>query len=263
MNLTEITKWRNFIGKAGALFSVLIFLILLDGLIARFREPANVFKVLPGTTVEINGPLAGEIKDLRDLTYRSDSPHLELTFFTLHQGYFLGGDMWRGELKVSPRISPGEYHLTIMPKGQAWAKPLPPFSILAYADPRSRQEAAKSLVLRHTGFSPWLAGAFSVPLILLAFGAVFYHSQRRDALLALEGKAEIYRLARGEGGFAVRFGLGAVQGVAVGDRLTIIDAWGRIVATCEVQEVNATDSLAQVPGDQEVKVGYIVSLGQR
>ncbi len=263
MNLTQITRWQNLIGRAGTIFFALLFLILLDGLVARFREPANVIKALPGTAVEVNGPLAGEVKAIGDLTYRSDSPFLELTFLNLHKGYFLGGDMWRGQLQVGRGIGPGEYQLTIIPRGAPWPKPLPPFRVIIFADAQSRQAASRSWVQRYTGHSSWAAAASMVPLILICFVGVFLLSQRRDALLAQEGQAEIYRITRGENGFLVGFGLGTDQGIKVGDRLTITDAAGRTRGVCEVQEVAAADAWALVPGDQEVEMGFLVSRGGR
>jgi hypothetical protein len=95
---------------------VIALLVLIDGLLVHFREPANLVKVLPGASVEINGELTDEANNIEELTYVSGSDQLQVTFEAIHKGYFLGGDMWRGRLEVGPHISPGEYSLTVLPK---------------------------------------------------------------------------------------------------------------------------------------------------
>ena len=60
-SLEQISRRRNFLGKVGACCCLLVFLALLDGLVARFREPPNMLKILPGESLEINGPLQDEV----------------------------------------------------------------------------------------------------------------------------------------------------------------------------------------------------------
>jgi len=258
MTFKQATQWRNLLGKGAAILCLLMFLTVLDGLVARFREPANVFKVLPGEVVGINGPLVEEIKGVQELTYESSSPHLRLKFITLHKGYFLGGDMWRGELAADQQIAPGEYELRVLTPGWAALKPLPPFRIMVYPDEGSLTRSAPSLVQRLTGYSPWVVAPAFLPLVLAAFGGVFYLSQRMETLLAQKGQAEIYRVLRRDDGWEIRFGLGTAHDVHTGDRVAVWDDQGRQVAGAEVQEAWETHAWAVVSGDQQVKEGYIV-----
>lgn len=257
-SLEQISRRRNFLGKVGACCCLLLFLALLDGLVARFREPPNMLKILPGESLEINGPLEDEVGDVRELTYAGSSPHLHLTFEAAHKGYFLGGDMWRGQLKVDPHTPPGEYSLTVGVRGKTPPKPLPPYQVLVFADPSSRQKSYKSLISSHTGLSPWAAAGGFVPPILLLFGGVFLLSQKRERLLAGLGRAEIYRVAAGEGECVIGFGLGTDQGLQPGSRVRILDDREHEVGTGEVQESTATDSLARVQSEQKIKPGYVV-----
>jgi hypothetical protein len=236
-----------------------MFLAVLDGLVARFREPPNVLKVLPGMSLEVNGPLEEEVGDVRELTYTSSSPSLHLAFEAAHKGYFLGGDMWRGQLRVDHQTPPGEYHLKVGVKGKTPPRPLPPYRVLVFADPRSQQQSYKSLIRRHTGLIPWAAAAYFLPAILLSFGGVFYFSQKREKLLAQLGRAEIYRVASREGECVIAFGLGTDQGLQAGSTIHIFNEQGEAVATGEVEEASATDSLAVVRSGQEIKPGYLVS----
>ncbi|MHB8067369.1 MAG: hypothetical protein ACYDIC_05660 [Desulfobaccales bacterium] len=259
MDLIQISQRRRFLGKVGAALCTLLFLAVLDGLIAQFRQGPNLLKVLPGETVEIDGPVRGEIKDLQELEYNSNTKNLTLSVQALHKGYFMGGDMWRGQLTAGRSLAPGEYRLTVSIRGTPPEQAPPPFDVLVYADVQARLRSSPSLIQRHTGYSSWFVAAAFLPLILLVFGLVFLLSQRREALLRQQGQAEIYRMVRDETGWTIRFGLGTDQGLTPGERLAILDEEGRNVGAAEVKEVGETDSWAVVSGDQEVKIGYLVS----
>jgi len=258
LNLEQASRWRNLIGRAGGAICFLALLALLDGLIVQFREPLNILRVLPGTTVELNGPLEQEVKGVQDLGYTCDTERLHLTITAVHKGYFLGGDMWRGRLTVSPRLQPGEYRLWVVVKDPVSPRPNPGFRILVFADERSLHQNSKSFLRRYTGLSPWWLAAGLVPGIGLAFGVVFLLSLKREALLAEMGRAEIYRVTKRDGGFEVAFGLGSRHGVGPGASLRILGPTGRPLGTVEVQESTLTDSTGIVTGEPSVKPGDLV-----
>ncbi len=260
MNLAQVSRWRSLLGKLGAACCFLAFLALFDGLISRFREPLNIFKVLPGETVHINGPLEEAVQDIRQLTVQSSSDQLMLTLEAVHKGYFLGGDMWRGLLAISPQIRPGEYTLTVGLRGKVSPHPLPPYRIIVFPDFPSRQLSYKSLSGHYLGMSPWLIFVMLLPTVLAAFGGVFWLSQKREKLLAQLGQAEVYRVARVEEKGVISFGLGTAHGVQIGSRLALFDESGLRVGTVEVEETSETDSSARVSTDREIKPGYMVRL---
>jgi hypothetical protein len=257
MDLIQVSQRRNLAGKAGAVFCCLAFLALVDGLVGQFREPANMLRVLPGMTVEINGGLTAEVKGVQDLEFASSSEQLQVSFDAVHKGYFLGGEMWRGQLTVSPRIQPGEYSLTVRPRKSTAAAPN--FRILVFSDAASLQLSRKSLIQRYFGLSPYAVAGYCMLAILLAFGVVYYFSGERETLLAQAGKAEIYRVLRREDGYEIHFGLGTTQGLRPGSQVNIINDQGLTVGTARVEESTSTDSVAVVPADQEVKEGYLAA----
>jgi hypothetical protein len=259
MKLAQINRWCTLVGRFGALCFVLVLLALLDGLIGQFREPSNIVKLLPGNTVDINGELVEEVKGVQDLTTLSDSEQLQVSFEAVHKGYFLGGDMWRGRLSADPLIPPGEYHLNVLPKSSSSTRKTPSFRILVYADALSLQRSSKSLIRSYGGISPYAAAAAFLPGILLAFGMVYWLGGKREELLAGEGRAEIYRVERREGGCEIRFGLGTQHGISRGSQVNIRDDQGLVVATGRVEEASPTDSLAVLTTDREVRAGYLVS----
>jgi hypothetical protein len=152
MDLGQVTRRRNLASKIATAFCVIAFLAMVDGLLVHFREPANFVKVLPGAVIPINGELTDEANNLQDLAFTSDSDQLTVNFEAIHKGYFLGGDMWRGRLIVSPNISPGEYSLAVIPKRAASSRKAPDFRIKVFPDALSLQKSSTSLVRRQLGF---------------------------------------------------------------------------------------------------------------
>jgi len=259
MDLRQVTRWRDLASKIAAACCVIALLALLDGLLVHFREPANLIKVLPGTSLEINGELTDEARQVEDLTFTSNSNQLTVTFEALHKGYFLGGDMWRGRLNVGPDIPPGEYNLSVLPRRSASSRKAPAFRILVFADAASLQLSSTSVVRRWFAVSAFAVAAGCLPGILLAFGAVYLLSGRREALLAASGQAEVYQVTRGDADYEIRFGLGANHGMSPGARVAIYDARGQQVGTGTVEICNQKISVARAASDQPIKAGYLVS----
>jgi hypothetical protein len=259
MDLGQINRWRNLASKAGAAFCVIALLAMIDGLLVHFREPANLVKVLPGAVTAINGELTDEAHKVQDLTFTSSSDQLQVTFEALHKGYFLGGDMWRGRLIVGPGIAPGEYSLSVLPRRTLSPRKAPAFRILVFPEALSLQKSSTSLIRRWFGISAFQVAAGCLPGILLAFGSVYYLSGRREALLAASGRAEVYRVTRGDDGCEIHFALGTAHGISPGAEVAIYDGGGQQVGTGTVEASNRKVSVAQVTSDQEIKVGYLVS----
>lgn len=261
MNLEQTFRWRDLFGWAAAGFCLLAFLALLDGLVGQFREPANLIKLLPGMTTEIDGPLREEVLGIQELTYLSDSDSLTICFATVHKGYFLGGLLWQGQITASPRILPGEYHLTVAPRRSTSKETSLGFRIVVFPDVLSLQQSSKSIIRRYSGFSPWAAAAVCLPGILLAFGAVFYLTLKLDQLLAQKGQAEIYRVIKRDGSFEVHFGLGTEHGVEPGLELQVYNPRGRSVGLARVEKATPKDAIAGVITDQEIRPGFMVCRG--
>jgi hypothetical protein len=261
MELGQIDRRRDLASKIGAALCVIALLGLMDGLLVAFREPANLVKILPGMSVELNGELTDEAQDVEDLTFTGSSDQIKVTFEAIHKGYFLGGDMWRGRLAVSPGIAPGEYSLAVLPKRTISPRKAPAFRVIVFPDALSLQKSSTSIVRRWFGISAFWVSAGCLPGILLAFGAVFLLSGKRDGLLAAAGKAEIYQVRRGDEGYEIRFGLGTAHGMSPGTKIVIGNAAGNQVGTGTVELANETTSVALATTDQEIKVGDLVSRG--
>ncbi len=260
MDFSRAIWLRSLAGYTATVICLLMSLALLDGLIAKFREPFQVFHVLPGTVTDINGPLPESVKQLNSLGYMSSSPHIKIEFDALHSGYFLGGKMWRGRLVVGAETPPGTYALAVRLPDDSPEPPPPLYRVVVFADALSLRRHARSLILRHTGISPWVAAGFLLPVFGLILLLVFRCSRRIEKLLAREGLAEIYKVARGEGFYLVAFGFGADHGLTPGQEFAILDPGGRQVGYGKVQEVTPTDAIGRTWVEQTIRPGYLVSL---
>jgi hypothetical protein len=259
MNLDQASALRKLAGKACMLFCLVAFLAVLDGLIAKFREPVNVFQVLPGEVVDINGPIPEDIKGPEALTYVSDSQDLTVAFETVHSGYFLGGNMWRGRLWVGRNLHAGKYTVTVRPKDYPPGKPGYQLRVVVHPDPLSQRAAFQSISKRLTGRSPYLLAAACLPLMGLTLGAVYLLSRRIEELQAERGLAEIYHVARNGAQCLVTFGLGTRHGLNPGDEISVLDPQGNLVGTAEVQQSSDRDSVGLGILDQSIRPGYFVS----
>lgn len=259
MDAKQASIWRQRAGKICMCFCLLAFLAVLDGVIAKFREPANVFHLLPGEVEGINGPIPETIKGPEELTAVSDSPHLAITFDAIHSGYFLGGNMWRGRLRADGAAVPGKYTLTVRPRNYPEDKPGYQVRAVVYQDYLSQRAAFKSLFKRLTGQSPYLAAALLLPFIGLSLGAVFWLSRRLEGLQARSGLAEIYWAKRSDGEYRVAFGLGSRHGIKDGDQLNILDPKGNLVGTARVEETSDNDAVAMATANQVIRAGFFVS----
>lgn len=236
----------------------LLILTVFDGLIAQFRHPVDVLDLLPGQSDQISGPLRDKEKGIQDLTYSSGSDLITLSFGPLQSGFWFGQKMWTGAINVDSRIEPGEYKLSVRLQGDPSPKPLSAYRLKVYKDSQDYRANSLSFIRRSMDISPWILFAVILPFTAAMFGAVFHFSQKEDDLLAAEGRAEIYRIAKGEWGVEIAFGMGARHGVATGDSFALLDEEGRDIGVVVASKVSEKDAVAQVGVGCNVKPGYMV-----
>jgi hypothetical protein len=259
MNLKQTLTWNRWVGRIGSFLCILLFLIIIDALVSRFREPQNRFSGLPGSRLAVSGPLAERTEQVRELTYQINSPDIQLEFEAIQTGFWLGGYLWNGYLSISPRIQPGGYQMTVQAKKSPVEKSPSLFQIEVYNDLKGLQRNSKSFMVRSLGIYPWHAGLFLIPFIGFTFGVVFYLSHKTESLLVEQGKAEVYRVRKGETGYEIFFGLGRKQGIRPGSRLTLSNNQGKEIGSICVEEVFEGHSTAQVDFGLNIQPGCIIS----
>ncbi|MHC1742505.1 MAG: hypothetical protein AB9873_05675 [Syntrophobacteraceae bacterium] len=259
MTLAQATWWQTWVGRFAALCCALFIFAAMDGLIAQFRQPVNQWDLLPGESASVNGYLPMEVKDLHEIEFRSESPKVRIVFEAVHPGFWMGGNMWRGLLQLDPSIPAGTYSVLVELKGKPSEKPLAAFVVQVHASQESLRRSSKSVISRNLGITPWAPFGGGFLFAALAFGIVYVLTERRDALLADEGRAEVYRVAKTDSCFEVAFGLGSEHGIAAGDVLRLEAKNGETVGTVRVKEVFEGDSTGEADLDCDVRTGSLVS----
>jgi hypothetical protein len=257
MSLDQVVRWRRWTGWVAALLCIVFVVAALDALLMRVRHPENLLHLMPGESAKINGPLQEDVKDLQELTYISTSDRIHLTFEAVHSGFWLGGYLWRGKLSLDPGIQPGDYGLIVNPEGEKTRKITSMFVVKVFPDHEEYRKSSKSIFVKHFDRAPGWTAASIIPLLLLTFGAVFYLSHRKEKLLEEEGKAEIYRMAKVDGGYEINFGLGTKHGLHVGSIVAILNENGETMGQGEVLKSAEDFSIASVKGDYPIKLGYM------
>jgi hypothetical protein len=259
MTLGQARRRRTWAGRMVTLLILLVFAALFDALIAQFRQPPNVFEALPGESVDLNGSLPEGIKDTSALTHVSNSEYLQFSFTEIHKGFWLGGNMWRGKVKVSPATLPGTYSLAVRPKMAPADFPTRFIFIKVYPDLPSLNQHSRSYLRRYAGVSPWGVAALLLILMGLPVVLLFRLSNQIEMLLAQIGQAEIYKVEKTEGGYAIAFGLGTSHGVGPGAQVSILDPEGNFVGTAQVEKSTDQDSMGVATLDRDIRPGYLVS----
>lgn len=258
MNLNQTATWNKGLGKIGTLLCVLLLLAILDGLIARFREPPNHFSCLPGSRIAVTGPLTEKIENARDLAYQSTSREIRLVVEAVQTGFWMGGYMWNGTLDIDPGIQPGGYTLSVQTLKRTGGRPGAPIHVEVYKDQTHWNQNSKSFFRRTLGINPWRAALTIIPVILLVFGLVFFLSHKLEILLADQGKAEVYRVRKNTDGYEIFFGLGSKQGIIPGTCLTLMDKQGGVIGSVTPQEIFEGHSIALVGSESTVQPGCMI-----
>ncbi|HOV85084.1 MAG TPA: hypothetical protein PLM79_01905 [Syntrophobacteraceae bacterium] len=258
MDEDQALRWRSSIGKLGALVCAVFLVAVLDGLVARFREPAYEYPILAGQTLPVNGPLKETPPDAAALAFESSAEGVRLEFEAIQAGFWFGNALWRGTLTVDSGVPPGSYRVKVVAKAIPGTVLSPVIQVVVYADPHDFRFHSKSLFVRYLDISPWWTAILSLPLVCGSLCAILLLSRRIDGLLAREGKAEIYRVLGAPPEFEVAFGLGTVHGITEGAELALLDRQGIHVGTVKVREASPVDAVGVAHSMVEVKPGFLV-----
>lgn len=260
MSIERLNTIRSLLGKACAVFCILFVIATIDGLQSRFRQATNVLHLLGGDSVMVNGPLDNEPRDVADLGYISNSEQIILRFDAVHTGFWLGGQMWRGELSVDPTIRPGDYAIVVISGKNEAQKPFAAFLVKVYEDPAALRKDSMSVLQRFVNVSPWRTSAASFLLTLSTLLMVFMVSHKREKAMAGKGMAEVYLVRIVDEGHEICFGFGKDHGLEPGSRVSLLDDRGTPVTTVQVLRVSQKDGLAIVDRDYSVRPGFIVRI---
>jgi len=258
MKLDEITRIKNALARAGAVFAVLFVLFGADGAIAYLRHPFNTLDMLPGETTSLTGPMAPGVQEIGGMLCESSSAYLTLTLDEVISGFWMGGRMWRGTLRLDGGIEPGKYTVSVFGREDGQRVGSNIFQVVVYPDRAARIAGSKSLIERTAGISPWTVSAGFFGMVLLMCGSLYFVSGKRDRLMADAGEAEVYHVTADASGFSIYFGLGERDGVGSGTRLLLTDPGRNSSEEITVEAVSETDAVARLGSLSKVRPGYLV-----
>jgi hypothetical protein len=255
MDKNRLMHKRMILGRFCLFVSIIAMISVLDGLTAAHRKPDNDLDIITGRSFKITGNVYGNVKKAGDIGVVSDSTELTLNFDEdIFSGYFLGVEMWRAELRAGSALSPGRYHLRLIPPDLPEIKPddrqkldaLLTYTVNVYADAKAQRQGSLSLINRYARVSPWFT-AIGFFLMAVSTGAwIFVISGKIEADLAEQGFAEIYRVIKNAGGLEVFFGLGKCHGLEAGEKIGLFNASGDLLKELVVETIGKETSSVKV-----------------
>jgi hypothetical protein len=235
---------RKTVGRVGAVFCILIAIVLLDSLIFRFVYEFNVFYTHVDGRYDLTGVMPEKSEKMADLVAETDSPEVILEFTEVYSGFWLGNTMWRGKVRVSPKALPGEYEIKVRDARDTKINPALVFLARVSADEQSLRKSHGPYLSRNYGITPGWAASILFPGLAIIMLFNYGVSCRLENALAITGQAEVYMVKHVPDGIQIAFSLGKKQGLKRGEQLDILNSLGVAVGQAEVLTPGETDSIA-------------------
>ncbi|MBI5588926.1 MAG: hypothetical protein HY881_00440 [Deltaproteobacteria bacterium] len=237
---------RKTAGRVGAVFCILIAIVLLDSLISRFVYEFNVFYTQVDGQYDLIGVMPEKSEKMEDLVAESDSPEVVLEFSEVFSGFWLGNTMWRGKVRVFAKAMPGEYVIKVRDAKDTKINPALVFLAKVYPDAQSLRKSHGPYLERYYGITAGWAASILFPGLAIIMLFNYGVSSRLEKALANTGQAEVYMVKRAPEGIQIAFSLGKRQGLKSGEQLDILNSHGSAVGEAAVLTPGDTDSIAAV-----------------
>lgn len=261
MTLEQAVRIRKLLGQIGALIFILFFASLLDSCVARFRAPLFTVHLLPGGSELVDGQVDHDLKELSQLRVEATSESVRLKIDRFQSSYWLGGNMWVGDISAATDAAAGTYDFRVLALNQPAKPPVAAFRAIVYSDYAALRQSYLSLIRRTFDVHPGMVSLACIAALGFVMGLTYLIGRRVDRLLADRGKAEIFMLKTSAGGVEVWFGLGGRHGVEPGMRVNISTEDGQPMCHAVVHRVETENSLALADGCAErLPKGAIVAL---
>lgn len=258
MDFRQLAARRRLSGLCGALLLCASLAFALDGMVAGGRKDPRLYDLTPGETLALSDPMPRGAENLAALDLRSSSPRLGVRLIESFSGFWLGGTLWRAEVKLPADLPQGEYEISMHYQNGTEAAPRQAFRLRVHKDAAGVREAALSLVTRHTGLSPYLLAVAMLPLALLPMAASYALSRRIAAALRQANMAEVFRAMAGAEGQRIFFTQAGGEPLPLGAPVEILDESGnRRLGLALVAAVRAGDVEAVMQDGGHVRPGVL------
>ena len=245
---------NRVVKHAGALIAALFLLSVGDTFISGQLASEETFRAMPGNSQAISGKLPVPIRDVRELAFSVDSPHIRIDFNAAQ------GRLWRGRMNIGESVQTGDYNLRVFPVyTKVPEEDMPEYRIRVFEDKAHLDASYMSLIRRVLGIPPAVMVIVTLPLVLAGLGASYWLSSQQEAILARHGIVPIVKMVRRKQGWEIHFGLGRNQGIRADDRLVLLNRQLVRVGQVNISQVDADYSQAVVPFSQELTPSYWVA----
>jgi hypothetical protein len=244
MTPDKLCVLRKTAGRVGAVFCILIAIVLVDSLISRFIYEFNVFYTRVGGQYDLTGGMPEKSEKMEDLVAETDSPQVVLEFTEVFSGFWLGNTMWRGKVRVSENAQPGEYVIKVHDARDSKTNPALVFLAKVYPDALSLRKSHGPYLERYYGITAGWAASILFPGLAIIMLFNYGVSSRLEGALADTGQAEVYMIKRVPEGIHIAFSLGKRHGLESGEHLDILNLQGSAVGEALLLTPGETDSIA-------------------
>ena len=250
---------RNCAAWLGGLCFFFLLASLFDGVIAGGRNDPNLYEVLPGQSIKMSNSMPPETEQLDQLWLRTTNPSIGLELEDVHTGFWMGGRQWQATVTVPASLPAGDYPVSLSARNETSPKLTQTNTLRVYASKDAMRQGSLSLLVRTTGFNPFLLALSLLPLGIASSYASTKLSRRINADLSAQGLAQIFRVMKTPEGMRVFFSLGANNGLSVGDDVELFDSNGsKPIGSLRVDQVRLEDSEALVPVGITAKINCCV-----
>lgn len=253
----------RLMGKLSACIFLLAALALIDGLQTLMRHEFNQISLIPGETVIMSGMMPRNATSHSELVVEMEGlSGLTFTPTDSFKGFWMGGQMWRGELTASAATEPGQGTLTVVdmvplkkvgktvlrdedsPRGQLPAptgngteepagegaeailgqNPILVYSVVIWPTAADLQAAEHSFIRRFTGLAPFACAAVAAGFALLLGIANFIFFAKAEARLASHCVYFIHGIkTQADGALHASFAHAGQNRFAAGDPVILYD----------------------------------------
>ncbi len=108
-------RFSRFMGRLSGLVFLIAALAVVDGLQTLVRHEFNEVSIIPGETIAVSGMMPQDASGLSDLRVEMEGlSGLTFTPVDAFKGFWMGGNMWRAELKADTAAAPGKGTITVV-----------------------------------------------------------------------------------------------------------------------------------------------------
>lgn len=202
----------RLLGRVSAFIFLIAALAVFDALQTLVRHEFNSLDLIAGETLLVSGMMPADARTLDDLVVEYEgTPGLAFEPLETYKGFWMGGFMWRANLRADAHTQPGKSYITIVDviKEQTAESgsmddrdrsllyggrqnPALVYAVSVWPSEEARRAADNSFFRRFTGL-PAFGVAVAAVLLAVAAGVInWFLFSRAEKALALHGVFYIY-----------------------------------------------------------------------